>query len=384
MAKSTTAFCPIVQAGEMFEYPFRESLRVPAKSYAVETPPDPALLLDCTMGVNPYGYPAAAAEAVKNIDLRHLQDYPHDTCHYKAVCQFWNGYAEISEDMLFFSDGSISGIYCLNNLFSQSVRNEVIGFMPTFTDMVESARRYGFRYRGVPLRMEENGREAVEDLLPELSDKTAFFYLDRPNNPTGQTIPLAEVERLCSAAAEAGVYCVIDEAYGDFLPRQESAMTLMGRYENLIVIRTFSKGFGLANLRAGYLVLPPELATMLRQCSNPYVLSDIQRRICAAALTDADYPTSHAADFAEAKRRIAEGLSGQIRMLETDGRVPICTLELRSEGNLQKILIEEGVMTLSGCDFDGLGERFVRICTPGLQALSRLTDALGRAEKRAL
>lgn len=364
-------------------FPFRSALTVPAKSYAVETPPDPALLLDCTMGVNPYGYPQAAAEALKNPDLSHLQDYPHDTVLYEGVIRFWQAQAKLTEQMLFFSDGSVSGIYCLNNLFAQSIRDEVVGFCPTFTDMVESVRRFGMKYRGVPIRMEENGRAAAEDLLPLLCENTAFVYVDRPNNPTGQTMPLKDVERLCSACREAGAFCVVDEAYGDFLPRDESAITLMGRFDNLIIIRTFSKGFGLANLRAGYLVLRPEPAAMLKQCSNPYVLSDIQRRACAAALTDPDFPAAHSADFANTKFRIREAIGSRIHMLETDGRVPICTLVLQGEGNLQKLLMEKGVYALSGCDFDGLDERSVRICVPVLQSVSRLTAALEQIERRS-
>ena len=363
------------------DYPFRVPLTVPAKSYAVAVPPDPERLLDCTMGVNPYGYPPAAGVSLQNIDLRHLQDYPHDTCLYDSVRNFWRNQATLTEDMLFFSDGSVSGIYCLNNLFAQGVRDEVIGFLPTFTDMVESVRRYGMTYRGVPMRMKENGRAAAEDLLPLLTEKTAFFYVDRPNNPTGQTMSLADVERLCRAAAAAGAYCVVDEAYGDFLPREESAMTLMDRYDNLIIIRTFSKGFGLANLRAGYLVLQPKLTAMLRQCSNPYVLSDIQRRACAAALTDPDFPTSHADDFSNAKRQISETIGTRIRMLKTDARVPICTLMLQTDGNLQQLLIDAGVLAISGLDFDGLDERSVRLCVPVLRNLPRLIAALTRAEQ---
>ena len=164
------------------DYPFRVPLTVPAKSYAVAVPPDPERLLDCTMGVNPYGYPPAAGVSLQNIDLRHLQDYPHDTCLYDSVRNFWRNQATLTEDMLFFSDGSVSGIYCLNNLFAQGVRDEVIGFLPTFTDMIESVRRFGLTYRGVPMRMKENGRAAAEDLLPLLTEKTAFFYVDRPNN----------------------------------------------------------------------------------------------------------------------------------------------------------------------------------------------------------
>ena len=160
-------------------------------------------------------------------------------------------------------------------------------------------------------------------------------------------------------------------------------MTLMDHYDNLIVIRTFSKGFGLANLRAGYLVLQPELVTMLKRCSNPYVLSDIQRRACAAALTDPDFPMSHGADFSASKRQIAEKIGRWIRMLKTDGRVPICCLELQGEGDLRQILMEEGILAISGCDFDGLDERYVRICVPVLRSLSRLTGALERAEQRA-
>ena len=195
---------------------------------------------------------------------------------------------------------------------------------------------------------------------------------------TGRTTPPA---RPCPSAAAAGAFCVVDEAYGDFLPREESAMTLMDRYDNLIIIRTFSKGFGLANLRAGYLVLPPKLTAMLRQCSNPYVLSDIQRRACAAALTDPDFPVSHADDFSSAKRQIAEVIGTRIRMLKTDVRVPICTLTLQEEDNLQQLLIDAGVLALTGLDFDGLDERSVRLCVPVLRNRPRLLAALERAEK---
>lgn len=158
-------------------------------------------------------------------------------------------------------------------------------------------------------------------------------------------------------------------------------MTLMDSFDNLIIIRTFSKGFGLANLRAGYLVLQSELTAMLRQCSNPYVLSDIQRRACSAALTDPEFPVSHAADFTVAKRQIAGKIGTRIQMLKTDGRVPICTLMLQEEGDLQRMLMDRGVYALSGLDFEGLDERYVRLCVPVLQSLSRLTDALENLEK---
>ena len=121
---------------------------------------------------------------------------------------------------------------------------------------------------------------------------------------------------------------------------------------------------------------------MLRQCSNPYVLSDIHRQVCAAALTAPDFPTSHAADFAEAKREISRVIGKGLHMLRTDERVPICTLFMEGEGNLQQILMDEGIYALTGLDFEGLNARFVRLCVPVLRSLPRLTAALERVENK--
>ena len=110
---------------------------------------------------------------------------------------------EIVDKTPFLRDVLGKGFLNYSN-FAQSIRDEVVGFFPTFTDFVESARRFGLQYRGVPMRMEENGLAAAVDLLPMLNEKTAFIYVDRPNNPTGQTMPLGEVELLCRAALEAG------------------------------------------------------------------------------------------------------------------------------------------------------------------------------------
>ena len=81
------------------------------------------------------------------------------------------------------------------------------------------------------------------------------------------------------------------------------------------------------------------------------------------------------------QEQIAEKIGMKIHLLKTVGRVPICTLALQGEGNLQQMLMDEGVYALSGCDFEGLDERFVRICVPTLKSLSRLTGALERLEK---
>lgn len=360
---------------------FRSQLTQQVKSYAAHTPLVPEGTLDCSLGVNPYGFPEAAAEAFRSVDLHHLMDYPHSRVHYTALVNYWKDLIEISENELFFCNGSICGLYFLNNIFSQAERGEVLGFIPTFTDMVESARNFGMSYRGVPARLEENCRFDASDLIAAISDKTAVVYIDRPNNPTGQTMALTDVEAVLAAAKANCSYVIVDEAYGDFIPREESALILRDHYENLIVIKTFSKGFGLANLRGGYIVANEEVCGILTRTCNPYIFSDFERAACAAALGCPEHPQAHAAEFASAKAAIEDCIGKRLKLLETDKRVPICTLALKESGDLQEKLLKNGVLAVSGREFELLDERYVRIRIPTAEYLPVLTDAIARVEK---
>ena len=72
------------------------------------------------------------------------------------------------------------------------------------------------------------------------------MYIDNPNNPTGQVLSNEELGRILSRCEELSVYAIVDEAYADFIPREESAVMLGPKYNHMISVRTFSKGFGLA------------------------------------------------------------------------------------------------------------------------------------------
>ena len=86
------------------------------------------------------------------------------------------------------------------------------------------------------------------------------IYLDNPNNPTGKIIPLEEIEEVVKKAAELDIAVIVDEVYGDFMSKENSSISLINQYDNLLIVRSFSKGFGLAGLRIGYVILPKSFA----------------------------------------------------------------------------------------------------------------------------
>jgi len=125
----------------------------------------------------------------------------------------------------------------------------------------------------------------VDALLAGVRPNTKLVYLVSPNNPTGQVYSEAEVLRIAQAAPQAVV--IVDEAYWEFA--QHTLVDLVSRTQNVLITRTFSKVFGLAALRVGYVVAPPRLIDHLTRLHNPKSVNQLAQVAASAALDDLDY-----------------------------------------------------------------------------------------------
>jgi histidinol-phosphate aminotransferase len=123
---------------------------------------------------------------------------------------------------------------------------------------------------------------AVSDAQPNI------VFLTSPNNPTGTSAPLDVIEAVCDAAPGL---VVIDEAYAEFAREgTPSALSLLPRYQGLVVTRTMSKAFAMAGARIGYLAAAPELVEKLLVVRLPYHLSAVTQAVARAALALAAEP----------------------------------------------------------------------------------------------
>jgi histidinol-phosphate aminotransferase len=149
---------------------------------------------------------------------------------------------------------------------------------PTYAMYAVSARLLGAEVRACPLG--PDFAPDVDGLLAAAHGAKVIFHCN-PNSPTGNLTAPGEFERL---VARASCMVVVDEAYAEYVDR--SAIPLLARYPNLIVVRTLSKAFAMAGMRLGYAVASPEIVALLNRVRPPNSVSMVTARVGAAALRD--------------------------------------------------------------------------------------------------
>jgi histidinol-phosphate aminotransferase len=114
-----------------------------------------------------------------------------------------------------------------------------------------------------------------------------IVYLTSPHNPTGAEFAPGAVEEVAEAVAPETLV-VVDEAYGEYT-ETPSAVRLLDDHDNLAVLRTFSKAYGLAGLRVGYAVVPPSWADAYAKVNTPFAVNEVACRAALAAIDDEDH-----------------------------------------------------------------------------------------------
>lgn len=156
-------------------------------------------------------------------------------------------------------------------------------------------------------------RDFVHDLAgmaAAVSSRTKLLFVGNPNNPTGTAVPPATLEAFVRRLPPEPLL-ILDEAYWEFLPEGERPRSLdwVREGRRCFVLRTFSKIYGLAGLRVGYGVGPPELVGLLDRLRAPFNVNALAQVAAAAALEDRAHVTRTIAGTAEGRAALAAGLT---------------------------------------------------------------------------
>lgn len=159
---------------------------------------------------------------------------------------------------------------------------------------------------GVPLAGEDQDLDAI---AAAVSERTGLIFLASPTNPTSTVVRADALVRLLTALPE-GVVVALDEAYGEFVrdPAAPDALALHREHPNLVVLRTFSKAYGLAGLRVGYAVGDPALIGALRGTTLPFSTSAVAEAAVLASLAAEDELRARVDAVVAARERMLAGL----------------------------------------------------------------------------
>ena len=321
---------------------------------------DPDSLVKLSSNENTLGPSPKAVEAIRAHADR-VNTYPKSSAVdlREAIADRWN----VASEQIWLANGGDGALdYLARALLDPGDR--VLVSDPGFAYYAMSARFHHGTVASYPISKAEDFAQTAEGVL-ESYDGERIVYLTSPHNPSGSTIPLAEIEALADGTGE-GTLVLVDEAYGEFSGR-ESAVSLLEEREDVAVLRTFSKAYGLAGLRLGYAVVPGPWADAYAKVNTPFAASALACRAGLAALEDREH----------VERSIEVARESREYMIE---RLDAPTWE--SEGNF--VLSEVGDATLVS---EALQERgiIVRDCTSfGLPGCIRITCGTEEETERAV
>lgn len=174
-------------------------------------------------------------------------------------------------DELLVTRGSSEAIDLVIRTFCRAGQDSILVTSPSFSMYRHYAAVQGASLIEVAAQAERDFAIDVDDLLDACDDTTRLVFVCSPNNPTGTSLPGAALERLLDARGDRSAI-VVDEAYVEFGDKP-SAIELLPRYENLLVLRTLSKALGFAGARCGAVAGPRDVIRMLAAVQAPYALA---------------------------------------------------------------------------------------------------------------
>jgi len=240
----------------------------------IEIPAENIIKLDANE--NPYGCSPRIRRALSEYDRWHV--YP-DAGQTKLRQQLQE-YTGVDASRIMAACGSgelLDDILCL--LIEPD--DEVINCIPTF-DMYR-IRTLINRGKLVNVSRDEDFAINVDAVKAAITPRTKIIILANPNSPTGTVTPQSDILKL----VDTGVPLLVDEAYYEFYG--ETVAPLVGQYQNLMVLRTFSKWSGLAGLRVGYGIFPPKIVNYLIKIKLPYNVNVAALVAVQETLNDVDY-----------------------------------------------------------------------------------------------
>jgi threonine-phosphate decarboxylase len=327
-------------------------------------------LLDFSSNVNPIGFPSKVRDVFKN--LSEISVYPDSNSN--ELRTHLQKYTGIPKNQIVVGNGATEIIYNYCSTFLR--KQKALIPIPTFGEYESAAKLNGailYFFKTMDLNQS----------LPEFQDiisKKNFIFLCNPNNPTGVLIKRKNMLKILESAHNNSAMVFLDECFIELVPAgDESVVSYLKEFDNLFILRSLTKSFGLAGLRIGYGLGNKNMIEILQKIKIPWNVSGIAQKSSIKALSD----KSHLSNTLNIIKKESKFLIDSISKIQgftcynSDTNFILVKSKIKSN-QIKKKLLKQNILVRDCSTFRGLDDTFIRIAIRTHKENLKLVEALKR------
>ena len=327
-------------------------------------------LLDFSSNVNPLGFPSKVKDAFKNISQ--ISVYPDPNSNELRIhLQKYTGFLK---NQIIVGNGATEIIYNYCSAFLR--KQKVLIPIPTFSEYESAAKLNGsILYFFKTMNLNQNLSE-----FQDMMEKKNCIFLCNPNNPTGVLIKKKNMLKILESAYDKSVMVFLDECFIELVPDgDESAASYLKEFDNLFILRSLTKSFGLAGLRIGYGLGNKKMIEILQKIKIPWNVSGIAQQSSIKALSD----KSHLPKTLNIIKKESKFLIDSISKIKgftcynSDTNFILIKTKMKSN-QIQNRLLKRNILIRNCSTFHGLNDNFIRIAVRTRKENIKLIEALGK------
>jgi threonine-phosphate decarboxylase len=337
----------------------------------------PDKLIDFSANINPLGFSTRVKKALLQ-NQGAILHYP-DRGAYDLVCQLVR-YHDIPAHSILAGNGSTELIFLLPRVLHLK---RVLLVVPTFSEYETSIRSVNGQVYYFKTLEKDQFCINAERLLRELRKGYDALYICNPANPTGVLTPLDMLQDVVKSARVKATRVIVDETFIDFNESQ-SLKYQINKYENLYILRSMTKFFGLPGLRAGYVISSEKNITKLRERQEPWTMNVLAQYASIESLKDRQFIKRTIVYVKDARQKLIAELNKlpYLRVFPSAANYLLLKLDKSAPTTvpqLYKRLLQKGIIIRKCDSFEGLVDKFFRVAVRKYNENRRLVKELAEA-----
>lgn len=329
-------------------------------------------ILDFSSNVNPLGFPASIKNGLKkNIAL--FSVYPDSSS--AKLRNSLEKYTRVPKDQIIVGNGATEIIYNFCKAFLNKCN--VLIPIPTFGEYESAARLHGAK---ISYFKTMNLNQDIDDFLDAIPRNKCVFVCN-PNNPTGSLTSQKNMLKILDVSHDNSTLVFVDECFIEIASNpNESIVSKLRRFDNLFILRSMTKSFGLAGLRVGYGLGSKNMIEILNRIKIPWNVSGIAQDTAIKALSSKSH-LEKTRKLIEKERKFLKTSISKISgfgCYDSDANFILIRLKINSK-QMQKKLLKKNILIRDCSSFKGLDDKFIRIAVRTRNENQKLVKELEKA-----